>query len=140
MPVTERTVSLKTVEDAVIVDLNLLQQCLNTIKEVENVYHDFRRELSSLTDDSANELVVDGNDILKPYFDSLLEEFSNVVGMFDAFDADEVIRTAKNENLIILKSRYDQAEAISRQNDKDKAKKAESDMKTCGNLIEENRF
>ena len=50
--------------------------------------------------------------------------------MFDAFDADEVIRTAKNENLIILKSRYDQAEAISRQNDKDKAKKAESDMKT----------
>lgn len=140
MPVTERTVSLKTVEDAVIVDLNRLQQCLNTIKEVENVYHDFRSELSSLTDDSANELVVDGNDILKPYFDSLLEEFSNVVGMFDAFDADEVIRTAKNENLIILKSRYDQAEAISRQNDKDKAKKAESDIKTCGNLIEENRF
>ena len=113
MPVTERTVSLKTVEDAVIVDLNRLQQCLNTIKEVEKVYHDFRSELSSLTDDSANELVVDGNDI---------------------------IRTAKNENLIILKSRYDQAEAISRQNDKDKAKKAESDMKTCGNLIEENRF
>ena len=37
MPVTERTVSLKTVEDAVIVDLNRLQQCLNTIKEVENV-------------------------------------------------------------------------------------------------------
>lgn len=140
MPVTERTVSLKTVEDAVIVDLNRLQQCLNTIKEVENVYHDFQSELSSLTDDSANELVVDGNDILKPYFDSLLEEFSNVVGMFDAFDADEVIRTAKNENLIILKSRYDQAEAISRQNGKDKAKKAESDMKTCGNLIEENRF
>lgn len=156
MPVTERTVSLKTVQDAVIVDLDSLKQQFNTIKEAEDVYHDFQSKLSDLTSDSANELVVDGNDILKTYFDSLLEEFSYVVNVFDAIDVSEVTRTAKNGNLGILKSKYDQADAIYRQdsqiiNDKNLSKaydvdaldkeqgRALADMSTCDKLMEENR-
>lgn len=156
MPVTERTVSLKTVQDAVIVDLDRLKQCFNTIKEAEDVYHDFQSKLSDLTSDSANELVVDGNDILKTYFDSLLEEFSYVVNVFDAFDVSEVTRTAKNGNLEILKLKYDQADAIYKQDcliindnnlseayDMDELVKerdrALADMNTCDELMQENR-
>ena len=54
MPVTERTVSLKTVEDAVIVDLNRLQNFYNTINEVVNVFNDFRSYYYSLSDDFFN--------------------------------------------------------------------------------------
>lgn len=152
----EMLIALQTVNDVVIIDTAALQQSLNTIKEAEDVYHDFQSKLSDLTSDSANELVVDGNDILKTYFDSLLEEFSYVVNVFDAFDASEVTRTAKNYNLEILKFKYDQADAIYRQDNQilndDKLKEAydeeslqneranaKSDMKICSDFMEANR-
>lgn len=152
----EMLIALQTVNDVVIIDTAALQQSLNTIKDAEDVYHDFQSKLSDLTSDSANELVVDGNDILKTYFDSLLEEFSYVVNVFDAFDASEVVRTAKNYNLEILKFKYDQADAIYRQDNQilndDKLKEAydeeslqteranaKSDMKICSDFMEANR-